>query len=222
MPLRRSSASPGPASAPRAATADPFAHAVFRSSAATGLQTKECWNPRKPRPTSEWVMRRLEFHRRRRSATRAESRGPAGTLVRVPAALMGFVPSQCCSCPRGFGGVVRPVVSHLPFRDPRRPDNFRRGIGRASRDRSRSAHPRYFGRQPIEGALAAAPGLGFPSRAIRAVDARVLWRARLSLVGGRDCLGLCLFQVFGALSRCSDGLDPAPGRQASGSSSPWR
>ena len=80
-------------------------------------------------------------------------RGPAGTLRCVPAALMGFVPSQCCSCPRGFGGVVRPVVSHLPFHVRVRPDNFRRGIGRASPHRSRSCHPRWFGRQPIAGRI---------------------------------------------------------------------
>jgi len=53
-----------------------------------------------------------------------EARGPAGTLRCVPAALMGFVPSQCCSCPRGFGGVVRPVVAHLPFRDASAPIIF--------------------------------------------------------------------------------------------------
>jgi hypothetical protein len=39
-----------------------------------------------------------------------------------PAALLGFDPSQCCSCPRGFGSF--PIgLTHLPFSE-RRPDDF--------------------------------------------------------------------------------------------------
>jgi len=57
--------------------------------------------PRKPRPPSGRVMRRPVF-RGRRSATRTRGRVARPGRSSIPAALMGFIPSQCCSCPPGF------------------------------------------------------------------------------------------------------------------------
>jgi hypothetical protein len=196
------------ASAPRAPAAVPSAHAVLRSS---GRDETLSWGPRNPRPSSEQVMRRL-VRRRRRSATRTELRGPAGTPCVCPGGAHGVRPFAVLLLPARLRGRCPPRRIPLAVSRTVCPDNFRRGISRATQPRSRSCHPRCFGRQPIGDAFAAAPGFMCSSRAIRAVVARVLWRA-LASGGGRDCLGLCLSQVFGALSRCSDGLDPVPGRQ---------
>jgi hypothetical protein len=181
MPLRRSSGGPiGPASAPRAAAADPFAHAVLRSSAATGPGTCVCSGPRKPWPASARVMRRLDSSEAAFRYPLPKLRGPAGTLRCVPAALMGFVPSQCCSCPRGFGGVVRPVLSHLPFRDASAPIIFVGGSAVPLRENSiQILSPTLFLGDSRSRTFAAASGFEFSSRTIRAVAARVLWRAPL-------------------------------------------
>jgi len=109
MPLRRWSAGTvGLASEPRGAAAGPSAHAVFRSSAATGPKTGGCWGPRNPRPPSARVMRRLDSSEATFRYPYPKRVARPGVSAFVPAALMGFVPSQCCSCPRGFRGRCPP------------------------------------------------------------------------------------------------------------------
>jgi hypothetical protein len=208
MPLRRSSGGPvGPASAPRAAAADPFAHAVLRSSAATGPGTCVCSDPRKPWPASARVMRRLDSSEAAFRYPLPKLRGPARTLRCVPAALMGFVPSQCCSCPRGFGGVVRPVLSHLPFRDASAPIIFVGGsavplsldldlathvVSGDSRSGTRS--PRLL-------------GLGVP-REQSVPSSRVSFGARLRLAAAETALGFASLRCSGRCRAARTGSTP--------------
>jgi hypothetical protein len=43
---------------------------------------------------------------------------PGREMSALPAALMGFIPSQCCSCPPGLeASSFRLFLTHLPFRD---------------------------------------------------------------------------------------------------------
>jgi len=101
-----------------------------------------------------------------------------------PAALMGFDPSQCCSCPRGFGSsLIR--LTHLPF-SKRRPDDFVGGSAVHSHG-SDLCHPLCLSDSRSR-TFAAASGFFLAGNPFRSVS---LDRA------GRDCRGLRLSQVFG-------------------------
>jgi hypothetical protein len=130
-----------------------------------------------------------------------------GRLAFVPAALMGFVPSQCCSCPRGFGGVVRPVVSHLPFREPSAPIIFVGGsavplsldldlathvVSGDSRSGTRS--PRLL-------------GLGVP-REQSVPSSRVSFGARLRLAAAETALGFASLRCSGRCRAARTGSTP--------------
>jgi hypothetical protein len=104
-----------------------------------------------------------------------------------PAALMGFDdPSQCCSCPPGFGSfLIR--LTHLPFSE-RRPDDFVGGSAVHSCTVQIFRHPLVLSDSRSR-TFAAASGF----RASRAIRSGSVSLDR----SGRDCRGLCLLQVFG-------------------------
>lgn len=104
-----------------------------------------------------------------------------------PAALMGFDdPSQCCSCPPGFGSfLIR--LTHLPFSE-RRPDDFVGGL--AVHSCTVQIFVTHFVLSDSRSRTFAAASGFRASRAIRS--------GSVSLDrSGRDCRGLCLLQVFG-------------------------
>lgn len=117
---------------------------------------------------------------RRRSATQPDD-SAAWPGLSVPAALLGFNPSQCCSCPR-VPGRLRPGAPTCRFSETAQPGQFLPGAGHRPRThttifcgRPRTSPPRLLGSSP---------------RAIRS--------CRLSsMAAGRDCLGFrFLSQVF--------------------------
>jgi hypothetical protein len=87
--------------------------------------------------------------RGRRSATRTRGRVARPGRSSIPAALMGFIPSQCCSCPRGFEALSASGIP-LAVSPASAPIIFVGGSAVPSRLDLRSCHPRLVERQPIE------------------------------------------------------------------------
>jgi len=209
MPLRRSSAGPvGPASAPRAAAADPFAHAVLRSSAATGPETHWCARVPVIRGQRRHGSCVVSIHRRRRSATRCRIAWPGRDATLRPGGAHGVHPFAVLLLPARLRGRCPPCRIPLAVLRPVCPDNFRRGISRATQTRSRSCHPLVFGRQPIED-VRRGFWVWFSSRAIRAVVARVLWRApRVGLAAAATALGFASLRCSGRCRAARTGSTP--------------
>jgi hypothetical protein len=145
-------------------------------------------------------------HSVRCSATRApDFPQPGRAFAARPAALVGFDPSQCCSCHAGKAVRHPHRLAHLPFPvHPSRPIFAGRSIATKPQ-----IHPRSKGdrpRMPQRGSWA------LSWRAIRALPVPPLADRQ-----GRYCLGLGLFQAFGHRLVRSRGLGCRPrGPSASG------
>jgi hypothetical protein len=150
--------------------------------------------------------------RRRRSATRGRIAWPGRGAPLHPGGAHGVRPFAVLLLPARLRGRCPPRRSPPAVSRRVCPDDFRRGINRASRRRSRSCHPRCFGRRSIEDVRR-----GFWAWVFLADNPcrrRACPLARASFGNGRDCLGLCLSQVCrSAMRRRSDGLDPVPDRR---------
>lgn len=215
MPLRRSSAGPVGVRecAPRCRSRSVRPCGFTLVSRDGTRDMLGCSGPRKPRPPSARVMRRLESSEAAFRYPLPKLRGPAETLCSRLGGAHGVRPFAVLLLPARLRGRCPSRRNPPAVSRSRRPDDFRRGIGRATLHRSGSWHPLCSGDVRSMARSPQLLGLVCPSRAIRAVDRACPLARALNFAGGRDCLGLCLSQVFGTpLGRCSDGLDPIPGR----------
>jgi len=114
----------------------------------------------------------VPFQRQRSATQPDDSAAWPGFLI--PAALLGFNPSQCCSCPR-VPGRFRPGAPTCRFSESSDPVNFYRGPA-ADHAPTRSLV------RPAADVSAAAPGFCPRGQSVPA--------AFLRCAAGRDCLGL--------------------------------